>query len=867
MELLGYLPAKNGMAFVIVQHLDPHHASRLAELLGKATQMPVMEVTRRVEAKPNMVYVQPPNKCVICKGRFLTLVRRTERINLGIDHFFESLAEAQGPRAIGVVLSGSGSDGTAGVRAIKAAGGITFAQDERSAKYGSMPRNAMLSGFVDAALSLKEIATQLGRIAEILVEREDGSRRVVAVNPTTLRDGRGKITGAINCLYDITERKNAEMELQEKKNELDLVIQQTPFMLTRCSRDYRYRYVSKPYAKLVGSTPEKIAGKSIAEVVGPEAFASIRPYIKKVLSGQRVEYEKLIQFSNGPRFLHVTYLPERAVNGEIVGWVASILDITARKKAAEAIAAFGRQQAALYEFVRRRHDAKSLQEIYTAANDAICATLSCDRAAILLFDADEVMRFKSWRGLSRVYRKKVEGHSPWKPSERNPQPIRIENIAQSHLPKAVKVAILAEGVQAAGFFPLVAEGKLIGKFMTYYDRPHIFTEEEDTLALNISGQLALAIERKRAEAALLRSEEVHRAFFSQTEVGMARSDLQGRIAFVNKKLCELVGYPESELIGKTFVELTDPEHQSETRKLFRDLVREGKPYHLEKSYIRKDGSRVWVNVTASPVRDANGKTRAAVAVVRDITVRKRALDALENANRLLETRVQDRTRDLVATNEQLQAEIQRRKRVESEILEISEREQRRIGQELHDSVCQHLTAIAFMVRSVAMRLKQHRVVDTSDLEKIARLINEGVTETRTIARGLHPVEMNPDGFAAALQSLLHRRSQLPYRLEIDDGVSPDASVALHLYRITSEAVINANKHARASEVVVRMRKLQNEIELSVADNGVGLSNNQNNGTGMGLHVMDYRARSIGARLEITCVKPHGTRVACYLPRK
>ena len=166
MELLQHLPASNGMAFVIIQHLDPHHASRLPHLLGRVTQMPVLEMSGRTQPKQDTVYVQPPNKCVICKDGVLSLVKRTERTNLAIDHFFESLAEAQGPRAIGVVLSGTGSDGTAGLRAIKAAGGITFAQDEATAKYPSMPRNAIQSGFVDAALSPREIAYELQRIID-----------------------------------------------------------------------------------------------------------------------------------------------------------------------------------------------------------------------------------------------------------------------------------------------------------------------------------------------------------------------------------------------------------------------------------------------------------------------------------------------------------------------------------------------------------------------------------------------------------------------------------------------------------------------------------------------------------------------------
>src|SRR5216117_2466696 len=166
MELLRHLPARTGMAFVIVQHLDPHHGSRLANLLGKATSMPVSEIAGTTTPEPNAVYVQPPNKCVIAKSGKLTLVRRTERLNIAIDHFFESLAEECGSRAIGIVLSGTGSDGTAGLRAIKAAGGLTFAQTEASAKFDAMPRSAIRSGFVDLVLPPDAIARELRRIAD-----------------------------------------------------------------------------------------------------------------------------------------------------------------------------------------------------------------------------------------------------------------------------------------------------------------------------------------------------------------------------------------------------------------------------------------------------------------------------------------------------------------------------------------------------------------------------------------------------------------------------------------------------------------------------------------------------------------------------
>ena len=143
MELLRHLSSKTGMAFVIMQHLDPHHASQLSNLLGKVTAMPVSEVTGTTTPKPNTVYVRPSNKCVIAKDGTITLVRREERLNVAIDHFFESLAEECGSRAIGIVLSGAGSDETTGLRAIKAAGGLTFAQTLESAKFDAVPRSAI----------------------------------------------------------------------------------------------------------------------------------------------------------------------------------------------------------------------------------------------------------------------------------------------------------------------------------------------------------------------------------------------------------------------------------------------------------------------------------------------------------------------------------------------------------------------------------------------------------------------------------------------------------------------------------------------------------------------------------------------------
>jgi two-component system CheB/CheR fusion protein len=165
-ELLSQLPLDSGMAFVVVQHLDPAHQSILPELLAKTTRMPVNQVTHGMTLAHNCVYVIPPNTSMAVEHGVLKLQPRpkTAGAHRAIDFFFESLARDQRERAIGVILSGTASDGTLGLEAIKAEGGLTFAQDA-SAKYDSMPRSAIAAGCVDSVLSPKGIARELARVA------------------------------------------------------------------------------------------------------------------------------------------------------------------------------------------------------------------------------------------------------------------------------------------------------------------------------------------------------------------------------------------------------------------------------------------------------------------------------------------------------------------------------------------------------------------------------------------------------------------------------------------------------------------------------------------------------------------------------
>src|SRR5262245_12529582 len=170
LQLLGALPPHTGMGFVLVQHLDPDHPSQLRQILTHATSLPVLEITNDQRVKADHVYVIPPKTDLRIDGGVLKIQPRkpTQAVHRPIDSFFASLARDRRDRAVGVVLSGTANDGTAGLEAIKSEGGITFAQDD-SAKHRSMPLSAVAAGCVDLVLSPAGIGAELARISKQLL--------------------------------------------------------------------------------------------------------------------------------------------------------------------------------------------------------------------------------------------------------------------------------------------------------------------------------------------------------------------------------------------------------------------------------------------------------------------------------------------------------------------------------------------------------------------------------------------------------------------------------------------------------------------------------------------------------------------------
>src|SRR5580693_8063609 len=173
--------------------------------------------------------------------------------------------------------------------------------------------------------------------AEVVIEQPDGTRVPVLMNVAPLKSRSGRPQGAVCSFQALTERKRIEEALRTSEAELQSVINRTPFMLVRCSRDLHYRFVSQAYAQLVGVRREEIIGKTIAEAIGDKGFNTLRPHIEKVLRGEASEFDCEIDFPvAGTRRLHIAYRPETDAAGKVDGWIASLLDITEQSRAVQA---------------------------------------------------------------------------------------------------------------------------------------------------------------------------------------------------------------------------------------------------------------------------------------------------------------------------------------------------------------------------------------------------------------------------------------------------------------------------------------------------------------------------------------------------
>ena len=365
-----------------------------------------------------------------------------------------------------------------------------------------------------------------------------------------------------------------------------------------------------------------------------------------------------------------------------------------------------------------------------------------------------------------------------------------------------------------------------GSFAHVFDRGYVMRDESGK-AIRMIGSMVDITDRKDAEEKLSASEKRLRTILdSEPECVKVVARDRTLLEMNPAGLAMIEADSPDQVVGKPVLQLVLPEYRPAVEGLMEAVFR-GEKGMLEFEIVGLKGARRWLETHAVPLRDQKGDVPALLSITRDITGRKR---------------------------------------LERELLEISEREQRRIGQDLHDGLGQHLTGLAGLMKGVEQKLIAKSAPEAADVVLLTGLVNQAITQTRSLARGLYPVEIEVNGLMAALEELA-LNTAIVFRISClfqchESILIQDNSVATHLYRIAQGAVDNALKHAHPAEILIRLLAVNGATVLSVANDGISYPETVLATHGMGLKIMRHRADLINGSLEIRRGEAGGTVVTC-----
>ena len=375
-------------------------------------------------------------------------------------------------------------------------------------------------------------------------------------------------------------------------------------------------------------------------------------------------------------------------------------------------------------------------------------------------------------------------------------------------------------------------------------------------------------ELRSAQAQLRESRRRYADLFEFAPVGYVTLDRVGFICEINAAAASLLGAPIPAIRGSSFAAHVVPGDVEKFLGHIQSCWTASAGMEVEISIRCRNGSSFPAQLITTPAHeDGSGHVELRMTLI-DLTELKRTQLALERAKEELECRVEERTAELRRANEELSTEAARRSHLEAELLDISEREKRRFGQDLHDETCQSLAGLSLLAAVIVRDLRDSPPVVRQKVDRLSHDLRALVEQTRSIARGLHPVTLS-GGLVLALRELADRvHERVPCVVQIVSEPTLTHEQELALYRIAQEASHNAMHHARAAQISISLRCLPSHFQLSVEDDGAGLPAKMVSGvgTGMGLDIMGYRARSIGAVLTVENRPEGGVRVSCLLPR-
>lgn len=652
-----------------------------------------------------------------------------------------------------------------------------------------------------------------GRRFKERLRRSDGTELWAVVAASVLLDSHGHPVSFLGMFTDITDYKREEEQLRKSEARLQLQVSRMPIAHILWDAQFRVLSWNPAAERMFGYREQEALGKHPYDLIVSRA---VQPQVdeiwRRLLQGDTTAHSVNANLTKQGRTVICQWsnTPIKELDGTVVGVLSMAQDITKRVQAEERLREIQRTLE-----VRVRERTAELEASHQALAESeekhrrLFATIS---DAAFVFDAETRQFVEVNDAALRLY-----GYS-------REEFLRLTHAAITAEPEDSEATIQLTLAGVAPRIPLRYHRKQDGTIFPVEISASTFTLKGRRMACGIIRDITA---RKQAEEALRRREQELADLFAESPMGLLWVGLDGRILRVNQAELELVGRTGEEIFGRHVSELhVDAKAAVEVlnRVARRQTVRE-----YRARLHRKDGTPREVLI------DANG---------------------LWERDRLVHSRWF--TRD-----------ITQRVELEREILAISEREQRRLGHDLHDDLCQQLAGVEFLSQRLAKDLAAGAAGGAAQAREIAQMVQGAMTQTRELARGLSPVRLEAEGLADALRELAagtkkvfrcdcHFRCTPPVLL-------PNHTEAIHLYRIAQEAVNNALKHGKARRIDISLTAENHSISLAVNDNGIGLPSKLPKRKGMGLRIMRYRAEVIGGTLVVEPVPGGGTHVLCTAP--